>query len=72
MTEKPLIIKGPVADLADLVRITRVEGRKVLRVKKVIIKPFVVPYGNDSYMVVVEPDGSGCSKASDVGGRRKT
>jgi hypothetical protein len=71
MVEKPLIIKGPLADLSDLLRIARVEGRKVLKVDKVIVKPYVVAYGNNGYMVVVEPDGSGCSKHFDVGGKKK-
>ena len=67
--EKPLIIKGPLDDLSDLLRISRVEAKKVFGVEKVRIKPFVVPYGNESYLVVAEPEG--CSKASDVGGKRK-
>ena len=68
MTAKPLIIKGPLDDLSDVLRIARVQGKIVLRVRKVKVKPVVYPYGNESYLVVVEPDGSGCSKASDVGG----
>ena len=67
MSEKSLIIRGPLEDLSDVLRIARVEGKKVLRVEKVIVKPLVIPYGNESYVVVVEPDGSGCSKESDVG-----
>ena len=69
--EKSLIIKGPLNDLRDLLRISIVEGRKVLDVQAVRVKPLVFPYGSDSYVVVVEPDGLGCSKASDVGGGRK-
>ena len=67
---KSLIIHGPLEDLSDLLRIARVEGKKVLKVEKVRVKPVVYPYGNDSYLVVVEPDGSGCSKESVVGPRK--
>jgi len=69
MVEKALTIKGPVGDMADLLRIARVEGRKVLKVKKVKVKPLIIQYGNGSYIVVVEPDGSGCSRDLDVGGK---
>ena len=68
--EKSLIIKGPLRDLSDLLQISRVEARKVLGVHNVRVKPLVYPYGVDSYVVVVEPDGSGCSKASSVGSGR--
>jgi hypothetical protein len=64
--EKVLLIKGPLEDLSDLLRIARVEGRKVLRAEKVKVKPLVLQYEN-GYVVFVEPDGSGCSKASVVG-----
>jgi len=67
MSEKPLIIKGPLADLSDVLRIARVQGKIVLKVKKVKVQPVVYPYGNESYLVVVEPDGSGCSEESVVG-----
>ena len=71
MVEKALLIKGPLEDLGDLLNIARKEGKIVFKTKKVIVKPYVLPYGNESYMVVVEPDGSGCSKVSDVGDRKK-
>ena len=47
MVEKPLLIKGPLTDLSDLLRIARVEGRKVLKVDKVIVKPVVIAYGEN-------------------------
>lgn len=68
---KGIIIHGPLVDLSDVLRIARVEGKKILKVKKVNVKPVVYPYGNTSYLVVVEPDGSGCSKASNVGSESK-
>lgn len=68
---KGIVINGPLVDLSDVLRIARVEGKKMLKVKKVNVKPLVYPYGNASYLVVVEPDGSGCSKASSVGSERK-
>ena len=66
--EKALLIKGPLADLSDLLRIARVEGRKVLNVEKVTVKPLIFQY-EEGYVVFVEPEvsGSGCSKASVVG-----
>jgi len=67
MSEKPIIIKGPVDDLSDVLRIARVQGKIILKVKKVKVKPVVYPYGNESYLVVVEPDGYGCSRESVVG-----
>jgi len=71
MNERALLIKGPLKDLSELLRIARCEGKKVLKVDKIIVKPVVLAYGNESYMVVVEPDGSGCSKDSDVGGKTR-
>lgn len=68
---KGIIINGPLVDLSDVLRIARVEGKKILNVQKVNVKPVVYPYGNESYLVVVEPDGSGCSKASSVGSKSK-
>jgi len=68
--EKALVIKGPLDDLSDVLRVARVEARKALKVKKVNVKPLVYPYGNDSYLVVVEPHGSGCSGESGVGGEK--
>lgn len=66
MTEKSLIIKGPLDDLSDVLHIARIQAKIVLKVKRVKIKPVVYPYGND-YLVVVEPDGYGCSRESVVG-----
>lgn len=63
--EKPLIIKGPVHDLRDVLKIAIVEGRKVLKVKDVNVKPIIYPYGKASYLVLVEPNG--CDGASVVG-----
>jgi len=62
----PIVIRGPLEDLSDLLRIARVQGKIMLKTKKVKIKPLVYPYGND-YLVMVEPEGSGCSKESAVG-----
>ena len=66
---KALLIKGPLNDLSDILYIARKEGKIVLKAKKVKVNPLVVAHGSD-YVVVVEPDGSGCSKASDVGSRK--
>jgi len=43
-----------------------------LKAKRVKVNPVVFAHG-DHYLVLVEPekDGSGCSKASDVGGGKK-
>ena len=68
--EKPLIIKGPLEDLGDILHIARCRGKKALNVKHVKVKPIIYPYGNDDYVVLVEPDGSDCSKASNVGSRK--
>jgi len=59
--EKALLIKGPLPDLRDILRIAIVEGRKVLKASDVKVKPVVYVYGN-CYVVVV-----GCDGASDVG-----
>lgn len=67
--EKPLIIKGPLHDLRDVLKIAIVEGRKVLKVKDINVKPIIYPYGNESYLVLVEPNG--CDGASDVGSKEK-
>jgi len=64
-----LIIKGPLRDLRDVLKIAIVEGRKVLKVKDVNVKPIIYPYGNASYLVLVEPNG--CDGASVVGGGKK-
>ena len=71
MSEKPIFIKGPLEDLSDVLRIARVQGRIILKTQRVKVKPQVYLY-NDGYLVVVEPDGSGCSEDSDVGGRKET
>ena len=63
----PIVVRGPVEDLSDLLRIARHQGKIVLKTEKVKIKPVVFPYGND-YLVLVEPDGLGCSNALAVGG----
>lgn len=70
MKVKVLLIKGPLDDLGDLLQIARVEGRKVLKVEKVKVQPIVLQY-EGGYVVFVEPNGSGCSKASDVGSGKK-
>lgn len=67
--EYTLFIRGPLRDLSDVLHIARVEGRRYLNTKKVIVKPIVEPY-NEGYLVVVEPDGSSCGKASIVGGEK--
>lgn len=67
--EKVLIIKGPLNDLRDLLKIAIVEGRKVLNVKDVRVNPAVYLHGNECYLVLVEPNG--CYGASDVGSRKK-
>ena len=41
--------------MGDLLAVARVEGRKVLRVERVRVKPYVQLYG-DGYLVVVEPE----------------
>lgn len=64
MKEKALVIKG-VKDLRDVLKIAVVEGRKVLKVKHVKVKPVVYPYGDGNCLVIVEPDG--CDGASVVG-----
>lgn len=56
-----MLIKGPLPDLRDILRVAIVEGRKVLKTSNVKVKPVVYVYGN-CYMVVV-----GCDGASDVG-----
>jgi len=67
----PVVVRGPLEDLSDVLRIARVQGRIILKTEKVKVKPVVFPYGND-YLVLVEPDGSGSSKAFAVeGGKRK-
>lgn len=66
----PLVIRGPLKDLGDVLKLARVNGRIALKTRKVKVKPFVYPYGND-YLVIVEPDGSGCSELSAVGERAK-
>jgi len=63
----PVVIRGPLDDLSDVLRIARVEGKKIFKVDKIKVKPIIYPFGND-YLVVVEPDGLGCSKAPAVGG----
>jgi len=65
----PLVVRGPLEDLSDLLRIARVQGKIFLQVKRVKVKPVVFPYGND-YVVLVEPDldGLGSSKALAVEG----
>ena len=64
--QKPLIIHGPLPDLGDIVAIARVEGKKVLGVDRVNVKPFISSYGDSDYLVVVE-ESVGCSKAIGVG-----
>lgn len=66
----PIVVRGPLEDLSDVLRIARVQGKIILRTKKVKVKPIVFPYGND-YLVVVEPNGSGSSKAQAVGAQRR-
>lgn len=70
--EKALIIKGSLPDLSDVLRIARSEGRKVLNVHKINVKPIVVPYNGKDYLVVVSPehDGHGCSQPPRVGRRK--
>ena len=65
---KPLLIDGPLEDLGDVLHIARVEGKKVLKTERVKVKPYVQTVEN-GYVVLVEPDGSGCSKASGVGSK---
>ena len=69
MTETTLFIHGPLKELDDVLRIARSEGKRYLRTERVIVKPYVKPF-REGYLVVVEPDGSRCSGASD-GGRDK-
>lgn len=69
--EKALLIKGPLQDLGDVLHIARARGKKALNVERVKVKPIIYPYGNDDYVVLVEPDGSSCSKASNVGSGKK-
>lgn len=66
----PVVVRGPLYDLGDLLNIARVEGKKILK-QRVRVKPLIFPLGND-YIVMVEPDGSGCSKVSAVGDREKS
>lgn len=66
--QKALIIHGKLEDLSDVLRIARCEGKKLLKVDKVRVKPIVYPY-NDGYVVVVEA--AGCSQASNVGSGKK-
>lgn len=65
-----LLVRGPLNDLGDLLEIARVEGRKLLKVKRVNIKPIVHQFNGD-YLVIVEPMGSSCSKTSDVGSGKR-
>lgn len=67
-TEKALIIKGPLSDLREVLKIATVEGRKILKTQDVIVKPHVTPYGASAYLVVVEAK-NGCDKALGCGGR---
>jgi hypothetical protein len=60
--EKSVIVNGPCADLEDVVKIARDVGKRVLGVDRVRVKPFLAPYGNGSYVVVVEEE-AGCCKA---------
>jgi len=67
----PIVVRGPVRDMADLLRIARVKARQILNVEKVRVKPIIHLHGND-YIVVVEPEGvQNCSKGSTVGTRKK-
>lgn len=66
--EKALIVKGPVKDLSDLLRIARKEAKVALNTNRVVIKPVVYPYGEGDYLVIAMVDG--CRKSSDVGDGR--
>lgn len=67
LVEKALLINGPLHNMSDLLRVARKEGKTILKVDKVNVKPVAYLYGIDSYVVVVEPEASGCSKVSGVG-----
>jgi len=66
-----LIINGPLEDLSDVLRIARTEGKKVLNVHRVIVKPLIFPYRENSYLVIVEPEQPGCCKGFDVEAGKK-
>jgi len=70
MVDKALLIKGPLHNLSDVLRIARTEGKKLLKVDKVNVKPILHLYTEDSYLVVVSPE-EGCSKDSGVGKRKE-
>ena len=68
----PVVIRGPRKDLSDVLRIARVKGREILKVKKVRVKPIIYPYGND-YLVMVEPERvQNYSKVSTIGDGKKS
>ncbi len=50
--------------MADVLNIARENGKKLLGVDRVRVKPFIAQYGASDYLVVVEKD-DGCSKTSD-------
>lgn len=56
-----MLIRGPLNDLRDVLRIAITEGRKVLKSPRVNVHPVVYACGSN-YLVVV-----GCDGASDVG-----
>ena len=72
--EKALVINGKAGmDLEDIAKIARCEGKKVLGVDRVRVKPYLALYGAQSFVVVVEPEnGYGCSKNSGVELGKKT
>ena len=63
MTRKTALYihNGKIDDLGDLLNVARVEGRKKLKVDKVKVHPIVYPF-EGGFLVVVSPEGVGCSK----------
>lgn len=63
LMEKALIIRGNLPDLSDVLRIARAEGKKLLNVEKVNVKPVVYPHP-EGVVVLVSPEynGDGCRK----------
>ncbi|MGD0071414.1 MAG: hypothetical protein ABSB71_08060 [Candidatus Bathyarchaeia archaeon] len=66
--ETPVKIRGPVADMQDLVNIARIKGKRLLGVDRVKVKPEMYSDGEE-YILVVEADV--CCKVSRLGNREK-
>jgi len=67
--EKSLIVKGPLPDMEDVVRIAAAEGKKLFHTHERIAVKQIFPYEN-GYVVVVSWNGKGDVRASDVRGKR--